>query len=109
MEEVIPPDELVPGQVFVKIEYSGICGAQINEIDAVKGPDQYLPHLLGHEGVGTVLERGPGRHDGLHWRSGCTPLASKRGYSIASSEVSLGEKESQRRLGNDLQYACGDF
>ena len=46
VEEVIPPNELLPGHVFVEIEYSGICGAKINEIDAVKGPDQFLPHLL---------------------------------------------------------------
>ncbi len=39
---------LLPGQVLVRIDYSGICGAQINEIDTVKGPDRFLPHLLGH-------------------------------------------------------------
>ena len=99
---MIPPDELLPGQVFVKIDYSGICGAQINEIDAVKGIDQYLPHLLGHEGVGTVLESGPGVTTVSVGRSGSTPLASECRYSIASPEVSLGEGESQRRLGNDI-------
>jgi Zn-dependent alcohol dehydrogenase len=34
--------------------------SQIHEIDATKGPDKYLPHLLGHEGSATVLEVGPG-------------------------------------------------
>lgn len=48
------------GQVLVKMQYAAICGAQLNEIDGAKGPDKYLPHLLGHEGVGTVLEIGPG-------------------------------------------------
>ena len=38
--------ELNFGQVHVKLKYSGICGAQINEIDAVKGLDKFLPHLL---------------------------------------------------------------
>jgi hypothetical protein len=33
----------------VKIHFTGICGSQIGEINGVKGPDQYLPHLLGHE------------------------------------------------------------
>ena len=42
------------GQVLVDVHYSGICGAQINEIDAAKGPDKFLPHLLGHEGSGVV-------------------------------------------------------
>ena len=48
------------GQVLVKVFYSGICGAQINEIDAVKGPDKFLPHLLGHEGSGVVERVGKG-------------------------------------------------
>ena len=69
------PDGLVYGQVHVKIHFSGICGAQINEIEAVKGPDKFLPHLLGHEASGTVLRIGPGvktvkPNDRvvLHWR-----------------------------------------
>lgn len=69
------PKELSFGQVHVKVFYSGICGAQINEIDGVKGPDQFLPHLLGHEGSGIVLHVGPGvktvkegDHVVLHWR-----------------------------------------
>lgn len=55
-----PPAQLAFGQVFVKIHFSGICGAQINEIEGAKGPDKFLPHLLGHEGSATVLDVGPG-------------------------------------------------
>ena len=73
--EVELPSELQFGQVLVKLHYSGICGAQINEIDAVKGPDKFLPHLLGHEGSGVVQKTGPGvstvkEGDNvvLHWR-----------------------------------------
>lgn len=69
------PEKLDAGQVLVKLYYSGICGAQINEIDAVKGPDKFLPHLLGHEGSGVVQKIGPGvttvkkgNHVVLHWR-----------------------------------------
>ena len=29
-----------------KNKICGICGSQINEIDAAKGVDKYLPHLL---------------------------------------------------------------
>ncbi len=54
------PDRLDVGQVLVKVLYSTICGAQINEIDAVKGPDKFLPHLLGHEASAVVIETGPG-------------------------------------------------
>jgi len=65
------------GQVLVKVLVSGICGSQIGEIDGVKGPDRFLPHLLGHEGCGEVLEVGegvrtvkPGDRVVLHWRKG---------------------------------------
>ena len=40
--------------------YSGICRSQLNEIKGFKGHDPYLPHTLGHEGSGVVLEVGPG-------------------------------------------------
>ena len=69
------PEKLDAGQVQVKLNYSGICGAQINEIEAMKGPDKFLPHLLGHEGSGIVQQIGPGvttvkkdDHVVLHWR-----------------------------------------
>ena len=70
------PKKIEYGQVLVKIFYSGICGAQVNEeIDAAKGPDKFLPHLLGHEGSGVVEKIGdgvatvkPGDHVVLHWR-----------------------------------------
>ncbi len=47
------------GQVLVHIKATRICGSQLGEIDGVKGPDRYLPHLLGHEAGGLVLEVGP--------------------------------------------------
>ena len=40
--EIDLPTKLEFGQVLVKVCYSGICGAQINEIDAIKGPDKFL-------------------------------------------------------------------
>ncbi len=65
------------GQVKVRMETSGLCGAQWNEINAVKGVDNYLPHLMGHEGYGQVTEIGdgvtkvkPGDFVVLHWRKG---------------------------------------
>lgn len=48
------------GQVLVRVEYSGICGKQIDEITGRQGEDRFIPHLLGHEGGGTVVEAGPG-------------------------------------------------
>lgn len=75
--EVQMPASLAVGQVLVKIDFSGICGSQLGEIDGAKGEDRFLPHLLGHEASGTVLDIGPGvKHVGigdkvvLHWRKG---------------------------------------
>jgi len=75
IDDIELPSNLNFGQVLVKIHYSGICGSQLGEIDGVKGRDRYLPHLLGHEGSGTVLKIGPGVKQIkpqnkviLHWR-----------------------------------------
>lgn len=54
----VPP--LEPGQVLVQIAYSGVCHTQLLECRGYRGEDRYLPHCLGHEGSGTVLEVGPG-------------------------------------------------
>lgn len=51
---------LKPGQVLVDIAYSGACHTQVLEARGHKGPDPWVPHCMGHEGSGTVLETGPG-------------------------------------------------
>ena len=77
VDQIELPKELKVGQVLVKVHVSGICGSQIGEISGVKGPDKFLPHLMGHEGCATVLKVGPGVTfcaEGdlvvLHWRKG---------------------------------------
>lgn len=77
VEEVEFPDRLDVGQVLVKVIYTSICGAQLNEIAAAKGPDRFLPHLLGHEASAEVVDIGPGITKVasgdtvvLHWRQG---------------------------------------
>jgi len=47
-------------QVLVKIFYSSVCGSQLNEINGLKGEDKFLPHTLGHEGYGKVVDTGKG-------------------------------------------------
>src|SRR6266404_4542546 len=49
---------LKPGQVLVEITYSGACGTQVMEWRGDKGEDKWVPHCLGHEGTGVVLETG---------------------------------------------------
>lgn len=75
VDEITLPETLGVGQVLVKVLYSTICGAQLNEIAAAKGPDKFLPHLLGHEASARVIEIGPGVTTVkpgdtvvLHWR-----------------------------------------
>lgn len=53
----LPP--LQAGQVMVKMAYSGVCQSQLMEVTGKRGEDPYLPHLLGHEGSGEVIEIGP--------------------------------------------------
>ena len=60
VDDIGLPEALDAGQVLVKVLYTTICGAQINEIDALKGVDKFLPHLLGHEASAEVIEIGPG-------------------------------------------------
>ena len=97
--ELQTPDRLRFGQVLVKVHYSGICGAQINEIEGAKGPDKFLPHLLGHEGCATILEIGegvtsvkPGDRVVMHWRPGRgvqseTPVYRRNGQSVNAGWV----------------------
>lgn len=75
--EISKPNKLKQGQILVKLKSSSICGAQANEINGIKGPDKYLPHMMGHEGYGIVTNIGPkvkkvkkGSHVILHWRKG---------------------------------------
>ena len=99
VDEITLPDALNVGQVLVKILHTTICGAQINEIAAAKGPDKFLPHLLGHEASAVVIETGIGVTNVkagdtvvLHWRPSlgiqCPPPAYKwRGEKLNAGWV----------------------
>lgn len=85
------------GQVLVKVRATRICGSQLGEIDGVKGPDRYLPHLLGHEGSAEVMEIGPGvtqvkpgQRVCLHWRPGNGIQATPPVYRRGSQNVNAG-------------------
>jgi S-(hydroxymethyl)glutathione dehydrogenase/alcohol dehydrogenase len=100
-QPLVVDDLLVPaldvGQVLVQMRYATICGAQLGEIAGKKGPDKYLPHLIGHEGVGTVLDIGPGvttKSVGdrviLHWRPSEGIAAKGPLYRCGSEVVNAG-------------------
>ena len=95
--DVTAPDRLRLGQVRVRVRYSGICGSQIGEIEGVKGPDPYLPHLLGHEGSGVVLDVGegvetvrPGESVVLHWMRGAGHEGPPPVYRWGDRDVNAG-------------------
>jgi len=85
------------GQVLVRVLYSGVCGSQIGEIDGRKGPDRWLPHLLGHEATGVVTAVGPavttvtaGDRVVLHWRPGAGLQATTPSYRWGGRTVNAG-------------------
>ena len=95
--EIQLPNQLEIGQVLVELAYSGICGSQLGEIDGVKGPDAWLPHLLGHEGSGKVLAIGPGvRYVApgdavvLHWKPSQGIEAAPAKYHWGNQVVNAG-------------------
>ena len=126
IEDIELPGALGVGQVLVKVHYSGICGSQIGEIDGAKGEDKFLPHLLGHEASGTVIEAGPGvkyvkAGDTvvMHWRKsqgieGAPPVYRLRGKQINAGWIATFNEYAivaENRLtaipsGSDLEVAA---
>lgn len=91
----IPP--LKPGQTLIEISYSGACGTQLLEWRGDKGEDKWLPHCLGHEGSGIVLEIGsavskvkPGDKVVLSWIKGSGQEAGGTAYSWEGRTVNSG-------------------
>lgn len=97
IDEIELPSALDYGQVLVKILYTSICGSQIGEIDAKKGVDTYLPHLLGHEACARVMQCGLGikyvqKNDlvVLHWRKGLGIDAKPASYIWRGQNLNSG-------------------
>lgn len=102
-EVSVPPPGF--GQVLVEIAVSRICGSQLGEIDGVKGPDKYLPHLLGHEAGATVLDVGPevrhvkrGDRVVVHWRPGKGIESRAPEYQWNGSKLNAGLVTTFNRL-----------
>lgn len=95
--EDIETPALGQGQVLVKILYGGICQTQLNEFKGIKGPDRFLPHLLGHEASGVVEETGPGvskvgpgDYVVLSWIKGPGLEASSSQYLLGDKKINSG-------------------
>lgn len=97
IDEIELPDSLDVGQVLVKVHFSGICGSQLGEIDGAKGEDKFLPHLLGHEASGTVMEVGagvkhvkPGDLVVMHWRKSLGIEGAPPNYRWRGNKLNAG-------------------
>lgn len=91
----VPP--LQPGQVLVEVTFSGVCRTQLLECRGHRGADQYLPHCLGHEGSGVVVDVGaqvdkvqPGDHVILSWIKGTGADVPGTSYPWNGRQVSAG-------------------
>jgi propanol-preferring alcohol dehydrogenase len=78
--EEVPLPELEPGQILVKVEASGLCHTDIHAANGDWPVKPAPPFVPGHEGVGIVVELGPG-----------------------VTEVAIGDRVAMPWLG----YACG--
>ena len=76
----VPQAELMPGQVRVRVEACGLCHTDIHAAHGDWPVKPSPPFIPGHEGVGSVVELGPG-----------------------VTEVALGDRVAMPWLG----YACG--
>lgn len=96
IQELTIPD-LKPGQVLVEVAYSGVCHSQLLEIRGKRGEDKYLPHTLGHEGSGVVLEIGEGvkkvksgDHVVISWIKGNGADVPSTTYQSSKGDVNSG-------------------
>lgn len=96
IEEVEIPS-LKKGQLLVKILASGLCRSQLNEIKGIKGPDKYLPHMLGHEASAEIVEVGKdiskvkkGDYVALTWIKGKGIEAEPPSYKLGKQVISSG-------------------
>lgn len=96
--EVVPP-ALKEGEALVKVEYSGVCRSQVMEYRGMRGIDPWLPHLLGHEGIGYVVDvysdsdlHWIGKKVIISWLRGRSEVTTNRKYlSVKGSEINAGD------------------
>ena len=98
IEDVELPSKLDYGQIKVKVFVSGLCGAQLLEIQGRKNNEKFMPHLLGHEGCGIVESVGKGVSKVksgdkvvMHWRKASGIESDFPNYHWNSRKISGGK------------------
>ncbi len=92
------PEKLEQGQLLIKIKTAAICGAQIGEIEGIKGKDKWIPHCLGHEGYGIVVKKNKSVKKVnindeviLHWRKSDGKNAKPPIYKSKIGNINAGQ------------------
>lgn len=92
-------EELSRGQVRLRVQYSGLCATQMEEIFVSSRNAKYMPHLFGHEGVGVIEAVGPGVETKkvgdtcvIHWRQSSVGLDAEPGrYFFKGQKINSGK------------------
>ena len=95
------------GQVLVKIHYSGICGAQINEIEGAKGPDRVSAAPARPRRIRHGARHRPRRPQRPARRSRRPALAARRRAAVRHPAYHWNGTARERRMGDDLQRSRG--
>lgn len=97
LQTICLPEITQPGSILVKILCTAICGSQVGEMLGVKGPDRYLPHLLGHEALVEVIDSFDskivknGDYAIAHWMKGSGRSGGSLKYKSGNSQINAGE------------------
>lgn len=86
LEDIQVSDDLEHGQVLVRVQFTSLCGTQLEEIFTSSRNIKHMPHLFGHEASAEVIAVGPGVTNILsgadvviHWRESSLGLDSNPG------------------------------
>jgi alcohol dehydrogenase, propanol-preferring len=108
--EDVPWRELEPGQIRVKVEASGLCHTDIHAAHGDWPVKPSPPFVPGHEGVGIVMELGPGVNEvGLGDRVAMPWLGYACGtcdYCVSGWETLC---ESQENMGYSIDGGFGEY
>ncbi|QRW22148.1 Zinc-binding dehydrogenase [Rhizoctonia solani] len=87
-KSVVQASELKPGEVLVKVLYSGVCHTDVHIAEGALGDPPIKPLVGGHEGTGVIVAIGEGTQ---------TPLSIGQAVGINCTPVTFGGSNSLRR------------
>jgi propanol-preferring alcohol dehydrogenase len=108
--EQVPRPGLEPGQVLVKVEACGLCHTDIHAANGDWPVKPSPPFIPGHEGVGIVVELGPGVSEAaIGDRVGMPWL----GYACGTCDYCVSGRETlcleQKNMGYSIDGGFGEY